>query len=173
MTSTQDTQPSTIERLERFEELARLEHHLGVLITRNRDGSPQVSVVNCGVVTDPASHEQCVGLVARQGPKLQNLRRDPTATVVMRAGWEWIAVRGSVTIGAPDDPSTRASYSTLARDIFHAAGGRHDDLARFDAVMIDERRCTVLLRPERFSTNPPGAEHKETEHTPKEMEMDA
>ena len=29
--------------------------------------------------------------------------------------------------------------------------------------MIDERRCTVLLRPEHFSTNPPGAEHKHSD----------
>ena len=34
--------------------------------------------------------------------------------------------------------------------------------------MIDERRCTVLLRPERFSTNPPGAEHRDSEHTDSE-----
>ena len=74
------------------------------MITRNKDGSPQVSVVNCGIVIDPESRESCVGLVARQGQKLRNLRREPQATVVIRAGWEWIAVRGSVTIGSPDDP---------------------------------------------------------------------
>ena len=42
--------------LDRLEELAQREHHLAVLITLNDDGSPQVSVVNCGIITDPRSH---------------------------------------------------------------------------------------------------------------------
>jgi PPOX class probable F420-dependent enzyme len=171
MTTTHDSRRETIANLDRFEELARLEHHLGVLITLNENGSPQVSVVNCGIVIDPDSGERGIGLVARQGQKLRNLRRRPTATVVVRAGWEWIAASGPVSIGSPDDLATRARYSRLARDIFHAAGGTHPDLARYDAVMIEERRCTVLIRPERFSANPPGAEHRESEHTPAATEV--
>ena len=49
----------------------------------------------------------------------------------------------------------------LLRDVFHAAGGAHEDLDTYDRVMATERRTAVLLRPERFATNPPGTEHEE------------
>ncbi|MEO8692385.1 MAG: pyridoxamine 5'-phosphate oxidase family protein [Acidimicrobiales bacterium] len=149
--------------LERFEELARLEHHLAVMITRNKDGSPQVSVVNCGIVTDSVSGELRVAMVARRGRKLDNLRQRPIATLVVRAGWEWISVTGAVTIVDPAEEESGSRYRDLARAIFHAAGGVHRDLEVYDAVMIEEGRCPVLLRPERFSTNPPGAEHQDSD----------
>ena len=46
-------------------------------------------------------------------------------------------------------------------DIYTAAGGSHPDLAEYDRVMTADRRTAVLLTPERFTTNPPGAEHVE------------
>ena len=49
----------------------------------------------------------------------------------------------------------------LLRDVFHAAGGAHDDLDAYDRAMATERRTAVLIRPERFATNPPGTEHQE------------
>ena len=154
-----------IERgLARLEEIAMADRHLGVLVTRHADGTPQVSVVNAGIVTHPERGTPVVALVGRRGAKLANLRRDPTATLVVRAGWEWIAVSGPVTLIGPDDryPGVDADrLRDLLRDVFHAAGGHHDDLAVYDEVMTSERRCAVLIAPERFTTNPVGSEHKD------------
>jgi hypothetical protein len=37
--------------------------------------------------------------------KLHNLRVDPRATIVARAGWQWAAVEGSAQLIGPDDPT--------------------------------------------------------------------
>ncbi len=148
----------------RFEELAALEAHLAVSVTTNPDGSPQVAVVNVGVIGDPVRGTPRIGFVSRRGAKLTNLRREPTATLVARAGWDWIAATGPVTLIGPDDPLPDVDpeqLRLLQRAIFHAAGGSHPDLSRYDEVMATERRCVVLLDPERFSTNPSGAGHQE------------
>jgi PPOX class probable F420-dependent enzyme len=165
MTAMKIDNAQKIERgLARFEELAAADRHLGVLVTRHLDGTPQVSVVNAGIVDHPDSAVPVVALVGRRGAKLANLRRDPTATLVVRAGWEWIAVAGPVTLIGPDDPYPGIDAERLRqllRDVFHAAGGRHDDLAVYDEVMAAERRCAVLITPQRFTTNPTGSEHKD------------
>jgi PPOX class probable F420-dependent enzyme len=162
-----DMHPLTMDSgLARLSELAAQDRHLGVLITTGDDGAPQVSVVNCGIVDDPTTGWPRVALVARPGAKTRNLRRRPTATLVVRAGWEWIAVSGATTTIGPGDIAQHqiapSEFTRLLRDIFHAAGGQHDDLTVYDAVMASERRCAVLIRPDRFTTNPPGSEHKET-----------
>jgi PPOX class probable F420-dependent enzyme len=150
--------------LDRLVELAALDRYLAVCVTKGPDAAPQVSVVNFGVVDDPETGEPRVGFVARRGAKLANLRRRPHATLVVRAGWEWISVSGAVTLAGPDDPHPGVggdALRLLLRQIFHAAGGQHDDLNRYDEVMAAERRCAVLLTPEKFVTNPAGSEHRE------------
>lgn len=150
--------------LARLESLAALDHHLAVSVTSDPDGMPQVAVVNIGVVPDPITREPRVAFVARRGAKLTNLRRNPRATLVVRAGWEWIAVSGPVTLAGPDDPRSdmgAEQLRALQRHIFEAAGGKHPDLARYDEVMAAERRCAVLVRPDRFVTNPPASAHQE------------
>ena len=103
---------------------------------------------------------------AERPPSSLNLRARPRATLVFRAGWEWIAVRGPVELAGPDDPlpgitDEPGRLRVLLRDIYTAAGGSHPDLAEYDRVMTADRRTAVLLTPERFTTNPPGAEHVE------------
>lgn len=141
------------------------ERWLAVLVTRRPDGEPSTSVVNAGVLRHPVTDGEVVAFVARGGTaKLANLRRHPRATLVFRAGWEWVAVTGPLELAGPDDglPGLGASaVPGLLRDVFHAAGGVHDDLDSYDRVMAAERRTAVLLRPERFATNPPGTEHQE------------
>lgn len=157
------TPPSTA-GLQRFEELAALDRHLAVSVTANADGSSQVAVVNVGVVEDPIDHGTCVAFVTRRGAKLANLRRRPSITLVVRAGWEWIAVTGRVSLIGPDDPHPHIDDDgrrALMRGIYAAAGGQHPDLAEYDRVMAVERRCAVLVRPDRFVTNPAGSEHQE------------
>jgi PPOX class probable F420-dependent enzyme len=137
------------------------ERWLAVLVTTGRD-APSVSVVNAGVLPHPSTGEPVVAFVARGSTaKLTNLRADPRATLVFRSGWEWVAVRGPVELAGPDDPLAGVDLRGLLRDIFTAAGGEHPDLAEYDRVMATERRTAVLLKPERFTTNPPGTEHEE------------
>jgi PPOX class probable F420-dependent enzyme len=140
---------------------------LAVLVTLRPDGEPATSVVNAGVLAHPVTGEPRVAFVARGATaKLAHLRRHPRATLVFRAGWEWVSVAGRAELAGPDDPLAGldpAALPGLLRDVFHAAGGRHDDLAAYDAVMAAERRTAVLVAPERFATNPPGAEHRDTE----------
>ena len=150
----------TQEGLELVGRLGGAEHGLAVVVTLRRDGEPSTSVVNAGVLAHPVTGEQVVAFVAQGGSaKLVNLRRHPRATLVFRAGWEWVAVAGAVDLAGPDDtlPGFDAdALPGLRRDIFHAAGGSHDDLDEYDRVMAAERRAAVLVRPDRFTTNPTG-----------------
>ncbi|HSS10772.1 MAG TPA: hypothetical protein VLL25_12860, partial [Acidimicrobiales bacterium] len=113
---------------------------------------------NAGVLSDPLSPStDVVGLVARgKTKKLDYLRKSGRATVVFRAGWEWVSVEGPVTLIGPDDVADGFDPSglpRLLRDVFSAAGGTHDDWDTYDRVMAAERRTAVLVRPDRITSN--------------------
>jgi PPOX class probable F420-dependent enzyme len=141
------------------------EQWLAVLVTVRASGEPSVSVVNAGVIPHPVTGERVVAFVSRGGTaKLANLRQRARATLVFRAGWEWVGVTGPVELAGPDDPLPGldpGAVPELLREIFHAAGGSHDDLTEYDRVMAEERRTAVFIRPERFATNPAGTDHEE------------
>ena len=141
-----------------FAELVPLDHGLCVLSTTRADGTVQASVVNAGVLRHPQRDDDVVGLVARgDARKLHNLRRDPHATVVVRAGWRWVTAEGTVELVGPDDPVAGIdddARRVLLRDVFVAAGGTHDDWDTYDRTMADERRVVVLLTPTRSYSNP-------------------
>jgi hypothetical protein len=89
--------------------------------------------------------------------KLQNLRADNRATIVIRAGWQWAAVEGTAALIGPDDGHPDVGperLRVLLRDIFVAAGGTHDDWDTYDRTMTEERRVAVLISPARVYTNP-------------------
>jgi PPOX class probable F420-dependent enzyme len=140
-----------------FARLVARDQGLCVLSTLRADGTIQSSVVNAGVLDHPLTGRPVVGLVARAGTrKLANLRGRPHATVVMRAGWEWVTAEGTVQIVGPDDPLPDIDAEgrrLLLRAIFTAAGGTHDDFATYDRVMAEERRAAVLLIPIRVYSN--------------------
>ncbi|MGI5126250.1 TIGR03618 family F420-dependent PPOX class oxidoreductase [Pseudonocardia sp. CA-107938] len=154
---------TTTEGLDLVRRYGAPEHWLAVLVTQRPDGRPSTSVVNAGVLPHPVSGAPTVAFVARGATaKLANLRREPTATLVFRSGWEWVAVRGSVELAGPDDELPGlADLPALLRDVYHAAGGHHPDLDEYDRAMAADRRTAVLLTPESFATNPPGTEHEE------------
>jgi PPOX class probable F420-dependent enzyme len=140
-----------------FGDLVPLDNGLCVISTIRRDGSVQSSVVNAGVLAHPVTGEPVVGLVAAGRTKLRNLRADPRCTIVARGGWRWAAVEGTAEIIGPDDPHPevdRERQRVLLRDIFKAAGGRHDDWDTYDRTMAEERRAAVLIAPQRIYTNP-------------------
>ena len=141
-----------------FAELVPLDHGLCVINTLRRAGTVQSTVVNAGVLEHPLRTGQVVGLVATGGSrKLDNLRAEPRATIVARAGWQWATVEGDAEIIGPDDPHPDVdgeALRVLLRDIFTAAGGTHDDWDTYDRVMAEERRAAVLITPRRVYTNP-------------------
>src|SRR5690349_10365225 len=177
------SRPTTAEGFALVGQLGAAEKWLAVLVTQRPSsrrptaapGDPSVSLVNAGVLPHPVTGEPAVAFVARGGTaKLANLRARRRASLVFRAGWEWVAVHGSVELAGPDDPLPGVATDTasspadggerlrvLLRDVYAAAGGSHSDLAAYDRAMAVERRTVVLLTPDRFATNPPGAEHVE------------
>lgn len=145
-------QPSR-EDVERVRRLAAADHGLAVLSTLRQDATIHCSVVNAGVLHHPLTGRPAVALVAIGGSrKLAHLRRRPRATIVFRAGWQWVAVEGPTSLVGPDDSLKGLDPSRirqLLRDIFTAAGGIHDDWATYDRVMAEERRTAVFLEMER------------------------
>jgi PPOX class probable F420-dependent enzyme len=144
--------------LEHVRDLVGRDHGLAVVVTQRADGSPQASIANAGVLAHPVRGDAVVGLVVRGDTrKHANLRRRPRATVVFRAGWEWVAVEGPVDLAGPDDPLEAfdaGRVPQLLRDVFSAAGGTHDDWDGYDRVMAAERRVAVLVASERVYSNP-------------------
>jgi PPOX class probable F420-dependent enzyme len=138
--------------------LAAADHGLAVAVTIRRNGTPQASVVNAGVLDHPVGQEPVVAFVASGGSaKLENLRERPLATLVFRAGWQWVSVQGDAELVGPDDPlegMDADAVRLLLRSIFTAAGGHHDDFDEYDRIMAAERRCAVLMRPSRITSNP-------------------
>jgi PPOX class probable F420-dependent enzyme len=137
--------------------LAAADHGLAVVATTRRDGSVQASVVNAGVLDDPVTNRAVVGLVAAgSAVKLRLLRHAGRATIVFRAGWEWVAVEGPVRLIGPDDLPDGFGIERvpqLLRDVFTAAGGTHEDWDEYDRVMAEQRRTAVLIEPERVTSN--------------------
>lgn len=139
--------------LESFAQLVPHDHGLAVVSVARPDGRVASSVVNVGVLSHPVTATPVVGFVARgDSRKLDHLRRQPRATVVLRAGWRWAAVEGPVDLAGPGDALSGVDAERLRlllREIFTAAGGTHDDFAEYDRVMAAERRTAVLVAPER------------------------
>jgi PPOX class probable F420-dependent enzyme len=144
--------------LSRFLELVPLDHGLSVVVTIRRDGTPATSVVNAGVAAHPVTGEEMVAFVSNGGVRrLARLRADPTIVVVLRAGWQWVAVEGKAELIGPDDPHPHVDAErlrVLLREIFSAAGGTHEDWETYDRVMREERRTAVFVRAERVYSNP-------------------
>jgi PPOX class probable F420-dependent enzyme len=144
--------------LSSFEKLIPLDHGLCVVVTRRADYSPQATVVNAGIVAHPLTGTPVVAFVsAGNSRKLAHLRRDPTAAVTIRAGWQWTTVDGTAQLFGPDDPHPEVDderLRLLLRDIFSAAGGTHEDWDTYDRVMREERRAAVLIIPVRIYPNP-------------------
>ena len=72
---------------------------------------------------------------------------------MLRVGWRWAAVEGSVELAGPDDLLEGVNAErlrVLLRAIYTAAGGVHDDFNVYDKAMAAERRAAVLVTPARI-----------------------
>src|SRR5687768_1209775 len=94
--------------------------HQAVLLTRRRDGSPQLSPVTCGV--DPQG--RIVVSTYPQRAKVINARRDPTVSLcVLSSEWDgpWVQVDGEA--GVLDLPE---ALEPLV-DYYRSISGEHPD----------------------------------------------
>ena len=130
------------------------EHGLAVVSTTQADGRVLSSVVNCGVTTHPVTGEATVALVSRGGAaRLAHVRRGSEVTVAAQRSWRWVAVTGPCDLIGPDDPADGIEgdrLRLLLREVFHAAGGTHDDWDEYDRVMAEDRRCCMFIDPGRI-----------------------
>ena len=128
---------------------------LAEVVTLRRSGRPLVSVVNVGIVAHPATGADCVAFVSRgDAARIGHRERDPSITVAVRRGWQWVAVDGNVELAGPDhDHPAVADVPQLLRDVFVAAGGTHDNWDDYDRAMAEDRRCAVLITPTRIYGN--------------------
>ena len=137
-------------------ELASSESGLAVVSTVRGDGTVQASLVNAGLVAHPVTGEQTLSFVTYGRVKLANLRARPQIAVTFRNGWRWATVEGNAELAGPDDPQPWLigdSLRLLLREVFSAAGGKHDDWAEYDRVMAEQRRTVVLIAPGRVYSN--------------------
>ncbi|MGH8982166.1 MAG: PPOX class F420-dependent oxidoreductase [Acidimicrobiales bacterium] len=119
--------------------------HQGVLVTRRRDGRPQLSNIGYGTVEPGVVSIS----VTETRAKTKNLRRDPAASLYVPGDsfWSYVVVDGtaalSATTTAPDD-ETADELVALYR---HVRGEDHPDWDDYRAAMVREARLVVRLRP--------------------------
>jgi PPOX class probable F420-dependent enzyme len=134
--------------------IAARDHYLAVVSTLRADSTIQASVVNAGVFPHPATGRAALAFVTYGRVKLANLRARPQVTLTFRDGWRWATVEGRAQLAGPDDPQPWVAdpeqLRLLLREIFTAAGGRHDDWAEYDRVMVEQRRTAVHVEPVRI-----------------------
>ncbi|NYG55621.1 TIGR03618 family F420-dependent PPOX class oxidoreductase [Nocardioides perillae] len=137
---------ATAERLDRDAVLdfARTRHHL-VLVTRRRDGSPQVSPVTGGV--DAAG--RVVVATYPDRAKAVNLRRDPRASVlVLSDDWDdaWVQLDGTAEV--LDMPSPEAEDGLV--EYFRCISGEHPDWEDYRAAMRRQAKSLLRITVERW-----------------------
>jgi PPOX class probable F420-dependent enzyme len=117
------------------------DNHNAVLLTRHRDGRPQMSPVTVGVQGDHlviSSRETAV--------KVRNARRDPHVSLCAFTGafyGEWIQVDGTADVISL--PEAMDDLVTYYRDI----SGEHPDWDDYRAAMIRDRRVILRITPMR------------------------
>ena len=83
--------------------------------------------------------------------------RGSQVTVNVRRGWVWSSATGPADLIRPEslpESIDEEQMRLLLREVFHAAGGVHDDLEEYDRAMAQEERVVVCVTPERILGNP-------------------
>jgi PPOX class probable F420-dependent enzyme len=142
--------------LDEVMELAARESFLAVVSTLRADSTIQSSLVNAGVLDHPVTGEPTLAFVTYGAAKLRNLRDRPQVAVTFRSGWSWATIEGKAELIGSDDPHPQIDaerYRLLLRDIFTAAGGRHDDWDAYDKTMLEQGRVAVFVAASRIYSN--------------------
>ena len=114
-----------------------------VLATLRKDGRPQMSPVNAGVVDGTL----CVSSRAPLA-KVRNIRRDPRVSVLVLTDefyGSWVQVDGRAEI--VDQPEALELLDTVYRSI----NGEHPDWDEYREAMIRDERVVIRVFPERAS----------------------
>ena len=126
--------------------------------TTQVDGKVLSSVVNCGMIEHPLTGATCVAFVSgSRAARLKHIDRGSQVTITARRGWAWSSVTGPADLIRPEqvpESIDKEQMRLLLREVFHAAGGVHDDLEEYDRAMAQERRVVVCVTPERVLGNP-------------------
>jgi PPOX class probable F420-dependent enzyme len=120
----------------------RPRHHL-VLLTRRRDGSPQLSPVTGGV--DEAG--RIVVSTYPERAKVRNARRDPEVSVlVVSDDWDdpWVQVDGRCEV--LDLPEALDAFV----DYYRCIAGEHPDWEEYRQAMLDQGKCLLRITPQRW-----------------------
>ena len=136
--------------------LGRSEQGLAIVSTLRADSTIQSSLVNAGVMDHPSTGVPVLAFVSYGKVKIANMRARPQVTTTFKNGWQWATVEGSAELAGPDDPQPwldSERLRLLLRDVFTAAGGRHDDWDEYDRVMAEQGRTVVLVTPKRVYSN--------------------
>ena len=131
---------------------------LATVSTTQADGRVLSSVVNCGIVEHPIKGETCVAFVSSgKAARLKHIDRGSQVTISIRRGWTWSSVTGHADLirfeNLPENMDTE-KMRLLLREVFHAAGGQHDNLEEYDRAMAEEKRVVVCVTPDRILGNP-------------------
>jgi PPOX class probable F420-dependent enzyme len=147
----------TVPTLDTVRSFLAEEHGLAVVSTVQADGAVLSTVVNCGVIDHPVTHEPRVAFVSLGGAaRLRHILRGSPVTIAIRRGWNWVAVTGGAELIGPHDTAFALDTDrirTLLRDVYTAAGGEHDDWDTYDQTMRDQARTAVLVNPDRIRGN--------------------
>jgi PPOX class probable F420-dependent enzyme len=131
----------TVDRDELLAFVRPRHHH--VLVTRRRDGRPQLSPVTGGVDDDG----RIVVASYPERAKVANLRRDPTASVLVLSddfGGAWVQVDGTAeVVDLPDAVAPLVDY-------YRAIAGEHPDWDEYRQAMRDQGKCLVRVTIERW-----------------------
>jgi PPOX class probable F420-dependent enzyme len=135
---------ATADRVERAEllDFVRARHRM-TLLTRRRDGTPQLSPVTGGV----DGHGRIVIASYPRRAKSANLRRDPRASVLVHSDdWEgpYVQVDGAAeVIDLPDAVEPLVDY-------FRSISGEHPDWDEYRQAMRDQGKCLIRITIERW-----------------------
>jgi PPOX class probable F420-dependent enzyme len=123
-------------------EFVRPRHRL-VLVTRRRDGHPQLSPVTGGV----DAQGRVVIATYPERAKVANLRRDPTASVlVLSDDWNgpWAQLDGTAeVVDLPDALEPLIEY-------YRVIAGEHPDWDDYRRAMVDQGKCLVRVTIDRW-----------------------
>jgi PPOX class probable F420-dependent enzyme len=117
--------------------------HQGTLVTRRRDGSPQMSPVTCGV---DAEGRIVVSTYPRRA-KVTNARRDPAVSVLVHSD-EWngpyVQVDGSAEVlEGPEAIEPLVDY-------FRCISGEHPDWDEYREAMRTQGKALIRITVERW-----------------------
>lgn len=137
---------ATTDRVDRDQllDFVRTRHHL-VLATTRSDGRPQLSPVTGGVDAEG----RIVISTYPDRAKAVNLRRDPTASVlVLSEDWDdaWVQVDGTAEV--LDMPAPEAEEGLV--EYFRCIAGEHPDWEEYRAAMRHQGKSLLRITVERW-----------------------